>query len=205
MLNRGWVQKYLIFRSVCTKLSLFVLSATPVSGACRGVAWKKLKFYWKKFVNYFASSRKCRTFALAFGKKSGRQAKRRDLWHTANSNKAASLFPLKGLGMSSKIRQFRYTMDSIERKCLGRDRQFIYSVLVSTPYYIIYRVLWIEDIDLGWRVWSWLRMNASYRLNTCKSRGSIEVACYFRWRPANGWVTRIQPAVCSWIALRNED
>ncbi len=26
------------FRSVCTKLSLFVLSATPVSGACRGVA-----------------------------------------------------------------------------------------------------------------------------------------------------------------------
>ena len=27
---------------------------------------------------------------------------------------------------------------------------------------------------LQWRVWSWLRMNASYRLNTCKSRGSIE-------------------------------
>ena len=26
---------------------------------------------------------------------------------------------------------------------------------------------------LQWRVWSWLRMNASYRLNTCKSRGSI--------------------------------
>ena len=25
---------------------------------------------------------------------------------------------------------------------------------------------------LQWRVWSWLRMNASYRLNTCKSRGS---------------------------------
>ena len=29
---------------------------------------------------------------------------------------------------------------------------------------------------LQWRVWSWLRMNASGRLNTCKSRGSIRVA-----------------------------
>ena len=27
---------------------------------------------------------------------------------------------------------------------------------------------------LQWRVWSWLRMNASGRLNTCKSRGSRE-------------------------------
>ena len=25
---------------------------------------------------------------------------------------------------------------------------------------------------LQWRVWSWLRMNTSYRLNTCKSRGN---------------------------------
>ena len=49
-------------------------------------------------------------------------------------------------------------------------------------------------IFLQWRVWSWLRMNASYRLNTCKSRGSMELACKFRWRPAHGWVTRIQPS-----------
>ena len=27
------------------------------------------------------------------------------------------------------------------------------------------------------RVWSWLRMNASDRLNTCKSRGSMNLAC----------------------------
>ncbi len=32
-----------------------------------------------------------------------------------------------------------------------------------------------KDI-LQWRVWSWLRMNASYRLNTCKSRGSMDPA-----------------------------
>ena len=47
---------------------------------------------------------------------------------------------------------------------------------------------------LQWRVWSWLRMNASYRLNTCKSRGSMKEACFLWWRPAHGWVTRIQPS-----------
>ena len=31
----------------------------------------------------------------------------------------------------------------------------------------------VITILLQWRVWSWLRMNASYRLNTCKSRGSM--------------------------------
>ena len=33
------------------------------------------------------------------------------------------------------------------------------------------------DTFLQWRVWSWLRMNASYRLNTCKSWGSMNLAC----------------------------
>ena len=60
---------------------------------------------------------------------------------------------------------------------------------------------YIKDI-LQWRVWSWLRMNASYRLNTCKSRGSMTIACYCRWRPAHGWVTRIQPSRHSGIARR---
>ena len=55
------------------------------------------------------------------------------------------------------------------------------------------------------RVWSWLRMNASYRLNTCKSRGSMLVACNQRWRPAHGWVTRIQPSAYSGIAFRKKD
>ena len=30
------------------------------------------------------------------------------------------------------------------------------------------------------------RMNASYRLNTCKSRGCIIKACLDGWRPAHG-------------------
>ena len=34
------------------------------------------------------------------------------------------------------------------------------------------RVKGIEQKFLQWRVWSWLRMNASGRPNTCKSRGS---------------------------------
>ena len=53
-----------------------------------------------------------------------------------------------------------------------------------------------EDICLflQCRVWSWLRMNASYRLNTCKSRGSMRFACKPWWRPAHGCVTRIQPS-----------
>ena len=32
-----------------------------------------------------------------------------------------------------------------------------------------------RTIHLQWRVWSWLRMNASGRLNTCKSRGMVAI------------------------------
>ena len=59
-----------------------------------------------------------------------------------------------------------------------------------------------KRIYLQWRVWSWLRMNASYRLNTCKSRGSMTEACFSWWRPAHGCVTRIESARYSGIALR---
>ena len=59
----------------------------------------------------------------------------------------------------------------------------------------------VKDI-LQCRVWSWLRMNASYRLNTCKSRGSMTEACFRWWRPAHGWVTRIQPALVHRITRR---
>ena len=62
-----------------------------------------------------------------------------------------------------------------------------------------------QKIFLQWRVWSWLRMNASYRPNTCKSRGSMIEACFNWWRPAHGWVTRIQPSADSGIAFRKKD
>ena len=53
------------------------------------------------------------------------------------------------------------------------------------------------------RVWSWLRMNASDRLNTCKSRGSG--GSNTRRRPAHGWVTRMQLAYQRGITRRKPD
>ena len=53
------------------------------------------------------------------------------------------------------------------------------------------------------RVWSWLRMNASDRLNTCKSRGST--GSNTGWRPAHGWVTRMQLTYQRGIARRKSD
>ena len=53
------------------------------------------------------------------------------------------------------------------------------------------------------RVWSWLRMNASDRLNTCKSRGSG--VSNTRRRPAHGWVTRMQLTYQRGITRRKSD
>ena len=53
------------------------------------------------------------------------------------------------------------------------------------------------------RVWSWLRMNASDRLNTCKSRGST--GSNTGWRPAHGWVTRMQLTYQRGITRRKSD
>ena len=53
------------------------------------------------------------------------------------------------------------------------------------------------------RDWSWLRMNASDRLNTCKSRGST--GSNTGWRPAHGWVTRMQLAYQRGITRRKSD
>ena len=55
------------------------------------------------------------------------------------------------------------------------------------------------------RVWSWLRMNASDRLNTCKSRGSMVCSNTNWWRPAHGWVTRMQLTYQRGITRRKSD
>ena len=67
----------------------------------------------------------------------------------------------------------------------------------------VVRTLTIHYNFLQWRVWSWLRMNASGRLNTCKSRGSGDCACTICRRPAHGCVTRMQPTYNRGITLRN--
>ena len=52
------------------------------------------------------------------------------------------------------------------------------------------------------RVWSWLRMNASDRPNTCKSRGNAGEACFSWRRPAHGCVTGVQSVHSRGIAQR---
>ena len=60
-----------------------------------------------------------------------------------------------------------------------------------------------KNTNLQWRVWSWLRINASGRPNTCKSRGNR--GSNICWRPAHGCVTRLQPSFNWGIAPRNRD
>ena len=59
-----------------------------------------------------------------------------------------------------------------------------------------------RDTNLQRRVWSWLRMNASGRPNTCKSNGKWPFGAM---RVAHGCVTRMQPTQCWRIARRNPD
>ena len=46
------------------------------------------------------------------------------------------------------------------------------------------------NINVSWRVWSWLRMNAGGMLNTCKSNENKKISNYFFVLVADGWVTR---------------
>ena len=63
---------------------------------------------------------------------------------------------------------------------------------ISNNTFEIRAKIYIQNF-LQWRVWSWLRMNASGRPNTCKSRGIMIEACFNYMRPAHGCVTRMQP------------
>ena len=48
----------------------------------------------------------------------------------------------------------------------------------------------IERLNLNWRVWSWLRLNAGGRLNTCKSNGSRRKLAFLLTsggRVSNAW------------------
>ena len=64
------------------------------------------------------------------------------------------------------------------------------------------RIIYTRISNLQWRVWSWLRMNASGRPNTCKSNGKRPFGAV---RVAHGCVTRMQPTQCWRIARRNSD
>ena len=75
------------------------------------------------------------------------------------------------------------------------NRNFFYPVSWNswTGYQ---KIIWASQLcHILWRVWSWLRTNAGGVLNTCKSNEVDWEACFLRYRVANGWVTRRQPAV----------
>lgn len=43
-------------------------------------------------------------------------------------------------------------------------------------FWVLEKTSIVKIKELQWRVWSWLRMNASGRPNTCKPRGILELA-----------------------------
>ena len=65
------------------------------------------------------------------------------------------------------------TVNNLTYNYSGQYKQFQIDYVM--PWYYILRHS--TDTNLQRRVWSWLRMNASYRLNTCKSRG-LNGACF---------------------------
>ena len=113
--------------------------------------------------------------------------------------KKLSKFSLKSLSVRKKVLTFAAAIETIA--------QVLWKHYISTSStrdvvgILTYRQDYNRQIEIlskrykqnqQRRVWSWLRMNASDRLNTCKSRGSMICSNTDWWRPAHGWVTRMQ-------------
>ena len=103
-----------------------------------------------------------------------------------NNTSSTRARPLPGNGgwswVKQKNRQY-LSMTGIDKllnsSVLNRAKTYSCPGLLSYSLWglVLVSASWISKILLQWRVWSWLRMNASYRLNTCKSRGSMNLAC----------------------------
>ena len=130
------------------------------------------------------------TFAFAFENNGSLKAQERVLWKDLHRQKSSTRSECWDL--------FRYSgkKETNRHRALVRFRknQVLDYNNLGDSFWTDYRHSRNRIYNiLQWRVWSWLRMNASYRLNTCKSRGNKRKACFSCWRPAHGWVTRIQP------------
>ena len=113
------------------------------------------KKFSKKTWKSFGGSKKCLTFASAFRKKALKKSSLKDL----DISKQV-------VQVLSGIWQKTETVNTWKQ--VNKQIRFLSRLKHSLTR--------IHDI-LQWRVWSWLRMNASYRLNTCKSRGSTVQQC----------------------------
>ncbi len=140
----------------------------PVQKACEADMKKKLKTYCKKFLKNLADWKSWSIFAVPNETSGFRWWKKIEksswkIWwiekveltlQPESVNENWSVFSERVLWITGKLR---------EKKC---------SIYLSFPLRKVNsQALTKHNIFLLWRVWSWLRMNASGRLNTCKSRG----------------------------------
>ena len=116
-----------------------------------------------------------------------------DFWKEKTKSDLCTRFRNNGSDNLSK-RERQVLWSDVRRKRITWGEVFYrYALLVER--------LKIETLQ--WRVWSWLRMNASGRPNTCKSSGSRSSNTLMR--AAHGCVTRMQPTLYWGIARRNLD
>ena len=127
----------------------------------------------------FGGSRKSHTFASAFENERNLKQIENELYPVGELKRVL----WKDLHKTEVVQEARMMKHSF----LGR-RKTNRQVCLTLNHYLEARSetdtnkrrplmrLAVKDI-LQCRVWSWLRMNASYRLNTCKSRGSMNLAC----------------------------
>ena len=137
-----------------------------------------MKNILKKSLKIFAGSKKVTTFATAFEKNKPR--------------KGAEKWKCKVLEKKcKKICKIKILALSLQSVRVTKTTNVFQTVLWFTGYFLrekecsIYLSILLnkkrnsQDSNktfyfIQWRVWSWLRMNASGRPNTCKSRGSTK-------------------------------
>ena len=153
----------------------------------------KLSFFWKKVAKIFGGLRNLPYLCTRFREKTSVWVAEayKELLDQWGKSKLAWSSESREKSRPKGIKEFFERLTSTEK---GSTRSKFDCTLSQKQSVPCLRHGNRKRIFLQWRVWSWLRMNASYRLNTCKSRGSMEVACNLWWRPAHGWVTRIQPS-----------
>ena len=87
--------------------------------------FKKIAFFQKKSPEYFASSKKGRTFALAFGKNSGSFDRNRSLtdWNRTGKTRQRGVFRDAAMNTSSVRQSFRPDKGRYESETPCQDRQ----------------------------------------------------------------------------------
>ena len=122
-----------------------------------------MKKRWKKVWEKFAGSEKVPTFAIPLRNKG--TSLRQTSW--ADGVWKGSPEGLKY--RKSSLKRLKKVQGSKYQNTKNESVNFLKELEVPD---------WTWRIrNIQRRVWSWLRMNASGRLNTCKSRGSVEQQC----------------------------